>query len=327
MKSFVMLAALVMPLLPGICKAASDPVILSTMSQCVLFYDNKMPHNATQTTPADQLPTGSTTITSSIGLVKTIVLTPAPSSTTTDLTITVYDVTTLTSGSNLTSTVYTRTVTVNDIPVSTKIYTAIINSTISIAATTTIPAFPGHTPLAAQHSSASARFITESGKNWAVQDEYWDKNSGFIAEEVMCNRGWYATAMSCYFTVYTADFSSTATIRYDVPAQTFTRTRYVKRTSTTRTVWASLTPTPATGSQQLITSTDLTVTSSWATYMEATTVTSTVSPPSHLFSLCHDNEVLIQVPGHGRSLPIHRHRIRSLRNEQPHQRTQHPPVR
>ena len=280
MMSFATLAMSAMYSFLGTCTASSNPVILSTTSQCVLLYDNRMPLNATQAIPTDQLPTASTTTTSSIGLVKTIVLTPAPSATTTDVTMTVYDVTTLTSGSNLTSTVYTRTVTINDIPVSKQTYTATVNATISTAVTTTIPAFPGYTPLAVQHSSANARFITESDQNWAVQDEYWDKDSGFIAEEVMCNRGWYATAMSCYFTVYTANFSSTSTIRHNIPAQTLTRTRYLRRTSFTRTVWVSPTSTSATGTQQPTITTELTVTSSWATYIEATTVTSTVSLPT-----------------------------------------------
>lgn len=262
----------------GTCTASSDPVILSTASQCVLFCDNKMRCNATQTVPTNRIHSASTTTTSIIGLVKTIVLTPTPSATTTDVTRTIYDVTTLTSGSNATSTVYTRTVTVNDIPVGTMIYTETFNAIISIAATTTIPAFPGYTPLAVQHSSANARFIAESDEGWGVQDEYWDKDSGFVAEEVISNRGWYATAISCYFTVYTADFSSTATIRHDIPAQTLTRTRFVKQTSTTRTVWVSPTSVPANGAQRPTVSMELTVTSSWETYIAATTVTSTVSP-------------------------------------------------
>jgi hypothetical protein len=153
----------------GTCTASSDPVILSTASQCVLFYDNKMRRNATQTVPTNQIHSASTTTTSSIGLVKTIVLTPTPSATTTDVTRTIYDVATLTSGSNATSTVYTRTVTVNDIPVSTMIYTETFNAIISIAATTTIPAFPGYTPLAVQHSSANARFIAESDEGWVYK--------------------------------------------------------------------------------------------------------------------------------------------------------------
>ncbi|KAF3041659.1 hypothetical protein E8E12_001666 [Didymella heteroderae] len=240
-----------------------------------------MPRNATQTIPTDQLPTASTTTYYSIGLVKTIVLTPAPSATTTDLTTTIYDVTTLTSGSNLTSTVYTRTVTVNDIPVSTKTYTTTVNETVSTAATITVPALAGYTPLGAQLSSASARFITESDDDWAVQDEYWDKDAGFVAQDIICNRGWYATGMSCYFTVYTADFSSTATVRRDIPAQTLTRTRYVKRESATRTVWASPTSPSIAGAQKPTISTELTVTSRWATYEEATTVTSTATLQVH----------------------------------------------
>ncbi|KAF3034964.1 hypothetical protein E8E11_002857 [Didymella keratinophila] len=115
-----------------------------------------MPRNATQAIPIHQLPIASTTTTSSGRIVKTIVLTHAMSVTTTDVTMTVYDVTTLTSGSNATSTVYTRTVTANVIPVSTKNYTGTVNATISIAAITTIPAFLGYTPLAVQHSSANA---------------------------------------------------------------------------------------------------------------------------------------------------------------------------
>lgn len=272
-----MLAMSVMYFLLGTCTASSKPIILSTTSQCVLLYDNKIPRNATQIIPIDQLPTASTTITSRIGLVKTIVLTPAPSTITTDATMTVYNVTTVTSGSNLTSTVYTRTVTINDIPVSTKTYTKVANATVPMAATITLPAFPGYTPLAVQHSFAKARFVSEPDENWAVQDEYWDKDSGFVAEEVLCNRGWYATALSCYFTVYTADFSSTTTLRHDIPAQVLTRTRYIDYDSTTRTVWVSPSSASAARAHQSTISTDLTVTRSWATYMEATTVTSTVS--------------------------------------------------
>ena len=181
---------------------------------------------------------------------------------TVDVTMTVYDVKTLMSDGKSTSTVYTRTVTVNDIQVSTKTDTETVNATVSVAATKSMPAFPGYTPLAVQHSSANARFIAESDGDWAVEDEYWNKDSSFVAEEVMCNRGWYATATS----------------RHDIPAQTLTRTRFWKQSSTTRTVWVSPTSAPTIGAQQLTIFTELTVTSSWATYMEATTVTLTVSP-------------------------------------------------
>lgn len=108
-----------------------------------------MPRNATQTIPADQLPTASTTTTYSIGLVKTVVLTPIPSITTTDMTSTAFDVTTVTRSDTLPSTVYTSTVTVQQIPRNTKTYTATINETVSLVLTTTIPAFPGYTPLGA----------------------------------------------------------------------------------------------------------------------------------------------------------------------------------
>jgi hypothetical protein len=311
MSKFSVLAASAVLFFSHICTATSNPVILATTSQCVLLYDNNMPRNATQTAPTDQLPTSSTTTTYSIGLVKTIVLTPAPSVTTADLTSTVYYVTTLTSGSNLTSTIYTRTVTVNDIPVSTITYTATVNETTLVTATTTVPAFPGYTPLGVQHSSVKARFIPESEEDWAVQDEYWDEESGFMAQEIMCNRGWYATAVSCYFTVYTADFSATATIRHDIPAQTLTRTRYVERTSATRTVWVSPAPTPIGGDPKPTISTDLTITSSWATYMEATTITSTVSLEPNTSSHSNTNP-----SGYSRDPLVHCHRIRSMRNRQ-----------
>ncbi len=253
------------------CTATTNTAVtLSSTSQCVALFDTSTQRNDTRTIPQDQLPTTATTTTSGVGLVKTIVLGPKPYTITENSTLIFHEVTSVT-GANR-GTTYTSTVTVESTSWITETVTTKIDQTVSLATTTTVPAFPGYTPLEAKSEYAGQKFVAESANAWETQDEYWDVDQGSYPRVAICNRGSHATAVMCYVTVYTAEFSSTLTLRRSASQQTYTRTRYTDTDTWTRTVAVYVT----TGSTTII-ATNLYSTVIYSSVRSVVTATETVS--------------------------------------------------
>lgn len=216
--------------------------VFSTSITCAVFHESTWVRNATQTIPRDQLPTFSVTKTLAAGVVKTVVLTPRPSIKTEDATRVWWAITSVTRPDPSARIQYTSTVTSRKVIYVSHTLTETVTETVSPLVTSTIPALAGYTPLRAKDDSAAQRLLGDSVTGWALQDEYWDPDAAAITKEDFKVGGNYPTAVTCFFTEYFPNFSSTATIKRPIPQETFTRTRYVTYTTWTKTVNVYSTP-------------------------------------------------------------------------------------
>lgn len=214
--------------------ATSNVDIILSTSQCVYQYHPTFVRNLTHTIDREALPKTSVFATAAFSLVKTVVLTPRPYITTEDATRTVHEVTSVPRPDPCAPTSYGKTITVHTTVYAMTIKTITVNETVTMAGTPT-----QCTISECAHATANL----ESGDAWALQDEYWDISKAWgYTREAIDNRGSIPTAEICYVTVYTADFISTQTVKRSVPRETYTRTRLVDTTTSTRRVTVYPTP-------------------------------------------------------------------------------------